>query len=535
MNKISTQFFLKIITCFILLFGGGGEASVLLFTDELPKKVNNAFVLDVYNQYSTFDLQFGGSIDARIQFNNLADSFSINRDLDFEGNQALNMRIENLSSSPTCDANVIGRVYHDTTDTQTYVCNGSGWIQIDFVLQNDDMAVARYRENLSTNINLNATDNLIPWNIEDFEDTVFVHDTVTNNSRIQVNETGNYLVSGSVSVQGAVMRYNGRLKFRLNGVTDLPMRFQPGYIRNGSGQDETALVFSTILHLSASDYFEVLVDRESTTGDVFMIPGESSLSLLQLKGPKGDTGSSGDFINGGESTGSNRSLGNTDSFDLSFLTNNQARISIRSNGDIDLNNNQFINARIENASSDPTCDGASIGKMYFNTTDSQTYMCDGTEWSAIGNGGITVDEGEQTLDYNTIPENTMYVLSDTSANRPSDESFIVKTLGNTSVRTQTASNGTSRFYRVYQGSVWSSWEQVKTSRYALYELSQIDQTDGSVSYISRTRKTDSKWLITRSDTNGFTFAQEENNVGVSDLTTAWNNRLTLNYNSGFTP
>ena len=78
-------------------------------------------------------------------------------------------------------------------------------------------------------------------------------------------------------------------------------------------------------------------------------------------------------------------------------------------------------------------------------------------------------------------------------------------------------------------------QKVKTKKYAGYSLGEIDQTDGSASYLSRTRDNDGKWLITKSETSGFTYAQIENNAGVNDAATAWANRLTLTYGSAFTP
>lgn len=128
------------------------------------------------------------------------------------------------------------------------------------------------------------------------------------------------------------------------------------------------------------------------------------------------------------------------------------------NRNIDLNNNELENARIENNVVAPTCDGAVPGKIYFNETDKESYICNGSEWKVV-----------------------------------------------------------------------------KSTKYAGYKLELIDQTDGTVSYISRTRLSDSKWLITKSDATSFGYAQSENNGGTNDLATAWTNRLTRIYGSNFTP
>jgi hypothetical protein len=253
-----------------------------------------------------------------------------------------------------------------------------------------------------------------------------------------------------------------------------------------------------------------------------------------------------DFVpEGVESTGSEVfTLGlNNDLSDVTLQFGNNLAEYLRwdsANGrfglsdDLDLENNQLVNTRLENLAAAPTCDGAASGKVYFNTSDNDTYTCDGTNWVSMTDG-VVVNGVEQTADYDTLPVGTINVLSATAANRPADQQFIVKTLGNTDVRTQFATSGRTRYFRTYQSSTWSVWTAVRTSIYEGYTVDDWDQTDGSGSYIARTRDTDSKWLITFSFPGGFTYAQEENNPGTTDLATAWTNRLTLNYAPTFTP
>lgn len=83
------------------------------------------------------------------------------------------------------------------------------------------------------------------------------------------------------------------------------------------------------------------------------------------------SGGGGDFSNGGEAGGANRSLGNTDNFDLSFLTNNTSRIYIDNDGDVGIGtttpsarlhivdniNNGYTTLRLEN---DNAQDGVQI-------------------------------------------------------------------------------------------------------------------------------------------------------------------------------
>lgn len=204
---------------------------------------------------------------------------------------------------------------------------------------------------------------------------------------------------------------------------------------------------------------------------------------------------------------------------------------------LDLGGNELQNFNLEALTSAPTCDGVSNGRMYFNTSDGHTYVCDGSSWVRLDSSGsgITTNSVEQTTDYNTLVVSSINVLSATSPNRPADKVYIVKTLGNTNLKTQVATTTNERYFRTFQASTWSAWSKIKTKKYANYTIGDIDQTDGTVSYIGRTRDSDSKWLITRSDGAGFTYAQIENNGAVPDMATAWSNRLTLTYGSTFTP
>lgn len=251
---------------------------------------SQSFIIDSANEGGDIVLQFGDSLGEFLAWDSVNSRFQISADLDFSLGQLANARLENLAVAPVCDGGSIGRVYFDTVENSVFVCDGTVWEAVGSggggITGSQPLATARYRDSSTTNLNINATDNIVPWDLEDFEDDVFVHDTVTNNSRIQVTEEGKYLVSGSINLSNTGtnnFRYNGRVKFRVNGTIFLDPTFQPGYIRQTSGQDETSLVYSVVLDLQANDYFEILIDRENTvTGPATMIPNTSSLSLVQL-------------------------------------------------------------------------------------------------------------------------------------------------------------------------------------------------------------------------------------------------------------
>ncbi|HMR01185.1 MAG TPA: hypothetical protein PKA32_02235, partial [Candidatus Gracilibacteria bacterium] len=74
-------------------------------------------------------------------------------------------------------------------------------------------------------------------------------------------------------------------------------------------------------------------------------------------------------------------------FDFSDDLNVNGGIEVAS--DIDFNLNESIELRVENLASAPTCDGSSIGRVYQNTTDGNTYACDGSSFQILNNANST--------------------------------------------------------------------------------------------------------------------------------------------------
>lgn len=129
----------------------------------------------------------------------------------------------------------------------------------------------------SQNINASATNNLVEWNLHSpsigvatsgtAEDVT--HSTSSDKHKVIVNTAGTYLLSASVGVDASSStptRWNGIMRFRVNDSTNIGPQGKGGYLRESSGQDETSLHIPVFAYtFSASDYFWVFVDRESTT------------------------------------------------------------------------------------------------------------------------------------------------------------------------------------------------------------------------------------------------------------------------------
>lgn len=95
------------------------------------------------------------------------------------------------------------------------------------------------------------------------------------------------------------------------------------------------------------------VNDEGSTGSISLAPGSAPSSTddklynqggaLYWDGNPLTAGGSGIFTNGGEAGGADRTLGNTDSYALGFLTNNTTRMQVEANGDIRINGDIEMN------------------------------------------------------------------------------------------------------------------------------------------------------------------------------------------------
>lgn len=95
------------------------------------ESIDNVFVLDADDTGGDIKLQFGGTLNKYLQWDNASSFFSFNDDVNFQGNELKNFRIDNLIAAPACDGTAIGRLYHNTSDLNSYICNGTIWEQID--------------------------------------------------------------------------------------------------------------------------------------------------------------------------------------------------------------------------------------------------------------------------------------------------------------------------------------------------------------------------------------------------------------------
>lgn len=135
---------------------------------------------------------------------------------------------------------------------------------------------------LEQDINAAATDNLVEFNLHypgigiatsGTAATVdVIHDTSANKHLITILVAGTYELSANLSVDATgstPTRWNGKMRFvKTTGAS--PSEIGPlgngGYLREASGQDETALsIPSFAFTFAANDTLHLKVDREATT------------------------------------------------------------------------------------------------------------------------------------------------------------------------------------------------------------------------------------------------------------------------------
>lgn len=125
---------IKIIACLLIctlcnITSAYAQGVIIVNTD--IEETENKLILDADDTGGDITLQFGQSLNKYLKWDDAGSVFAFNDDIDLDGNEIINFRIENLATAPTCDALVKGRIYHDTTTTYSYVCNGTDWLRID--------------------------------------------------------------------------------------------------------------------------------------------------------------------------------------------------------------------------------------------------------------------------------------------------------------------------------------------------------------------------------------------------------------------
>ena len=228
---------------------------------------SETFVLDVDDTGGNVELQFGTTLAEYIMWDNTNSEFDLSDDLNLEGY----VDFGDYASDPTTDE---GRMwFRSDTDNLMLYADGRlqevGMIEIGQFYDSDG-------DGGSFNVN-STTWVAIPWDSESFaEDATYSHETVTNNSRVTVNDDGVYKISYNINhEESSNNRKNVRCSVRINGSTfPIVSADSFSYVRNTTDEWGTNNA-SAMFVLSAGDYYEVVCRAEGTTGNSFLTAGSA--------------------------------------------------------------------------------------------------------------------------------------------------------------------------------------------------------------------------------------------------------------------
>lgn len=315
----------------ILMFVSMTQAAQarILFKSEFLIEDNGSdtFIFDSGNDISgNISLQFGASLAETITFNAIDSWFEFSNDINLNQNQLKNAAVDNLGSAP--GSPVLGQIYYNTVNNNTYIWNGSIWEDITAV---------------------GGTGN------DDF-DTVYATDT---DKILNVNDPLGLELNSSVTSD---------IKFDLQSTGDVVFQ-------------DTGSTYATF-----TDTGELKVDNLQLDANTLASTNTNGNVSIDPNG----TG----FIN------------------LDAATN--------VSGNLNMNLYEVLSARAENLLSAPTCNAGSTGRFYQNTTNNQTYICDGTNWKQMDAQNFdqvfveSVADGDTTM--NITSGNTFEIQNDSGSN-----------------------------------------------------------------------------------------------------------------------
>lgn len=251
--------------------------------------------------------------------------------LNLNDNQALGFRIENLPIAPICDPTTAGKLYHNTTDTFSYICNGSSWLQIDGSA-GGPLSVLAYGELYSTGgvgetINTTWTPLTQFTNAGDSSGTT--PDPATDT--LTINQSGLYLVQFALSLQNSATVNIDAAVF-INGILQ-PELLADDYIFSGE-RDST--VVTGIVDLNASDVLDV---RLQTTPSQNITLNAGNLVVYTLAGGT-VSGVNGDLDDVYDQD-IDKVINIDDPLGLEFLSTTAGNINfdLQSTGDLTIENN----------------------------------------------------------------------------------------------------------------------------------------------------------------------------------------------------
>lgn len=117
----------------------------------------------------------------------------------------------------------------------------------------------------------------IPWDVEMFKDTIsFEHSNTSNPSRIYVKYTGTYELNYMFSIENEDnQRKTLRSRLRINGTTYDESSAAYSFTYSKFDDKSTHVSSSFLVELNDGDYIEIMVNGQTNSGAVYLIPNEN--------------------------------------------------------------------------------------------------------------------------------------------------------------------------------------------------------------------------------------------------------------------
>ena len=145
MRKLLRHITRLFILILLIASSTSAYARVIFESEYLLENSGNTWIIDSQDDVTgSVALQFGNSLGETITFDtgnswfalsddlNITGGLEVSSNIDLNSNQLLEARVENSSGAPaTCDAGETGRLYIDTSNAYSYICNGTTWERID--------------------------------------------------------------------------------------------------------------------------------------------------------------------------------------------------------------------------------------------------------------------------------------------------------------------------------------------------------------------------------------------------------------------
>lgn len=297
---------------------------------------------------STVKIDNGVSIGALGGAQSLASVLSLgnqaNTSIDFNANQAVNMRLENLSSDPGTTAE--GRIYENTTTHKPKYYNGSAWTNV-----GDSATLATVLTNGNTagssslNMNSNQVTNLRLENSAGSKGT---------------GPAGLFWFDTSVGALGYATGSATKLACSLDDIQTLTNKSING-------------LTNTITNIQDS----------SLSSNVLLKTGSQTITGTKTFSPAGFPITS--YI--GTPSGAQHQLTDglsNDTFTLNGAVQTLAGKTLQSptlSGNLDFAEYQGVHMRLENLSSQPAAGNA--GRIYYNSSTGEVRFDNGTQWAVL--------------------------------------------------------------------------------------------------------------------------------------------------------